>query len=115
MLKREHLMLFHIAWNIFSFSSWWNILLYLGYYKCCPLTIIANCVINTQVVIFLPSEPSKREMCSLKGPFLFIFLSITFNSLEATPVERSVTIAHTLLLQGEIIVQLLAYTGYTVK
>ncbi|XP_026567947.1 islet amyloid polypeptide [Pseudonaja textilis] len=26
-------------------------------------------------------------MCSLKGPFLFIILSLTLNSLEATPVE----------------------------
>ncbi|XP_070610976.1 islet amyloid polypeptide [Erythrolamprus reginae] len=26
-------------------------------------------------------------MCSFKGPFLFIILSLTLNSLEATPVE----------------------------
>ncbi|XP_054844844.1 islet amyloid polypeptide [Eublepharis macularius] len=32
-------------------------------------------------------------MCSLKGPFLFIFLSITLNSLEATPVERLLSLA----------------------
>ncbi|XP_060635676.2 islet amyloid polypeptide [Anolis sagrei] len=32
-------------------------------------------------------------MCSLKGPFLFIILSVTFNSLEATPVERLLSLA----------------------
>ncbi|XP_032076984.1 islet amyloid polypeptide [Thamnophis elegans] len=32
-------------------------------------------------------------MCSLKGPFLFIILSLTLNSLEATPVERLLSLA----------------------
>ncbi|XP_060544858.1 islet amyloid polypeptide isoform X1 [Pantherophis guttatus] len=32
-------------------------------------------------------DAAEREMCSLKGPFLFIILSLTLNSLEATPVE----------------------------
>ncbi|XP_060100583.1 islet amyloid polypeptide [Heteronotia binoei] len=32
-------------------------------------------------------------MRSLKGPFLFIFLSITLNSLEATPVKRQLSLA----------------------
>nr|XP_028602636.1 islet amyloid polypeptide [Podarcis muralis] len=32
-------------------------------------------------------------MCSLKGPFLFIILSITLNSLEATPVDRLLSLA----------------------
>ncbi|XP_058047675.1 islet amyloid polypeptide [Ahaetulla prasina] len=32
-------------------------------------------------------------MCSLKGPFLFIILSLTLNSLEATPVERLLYLA----------------------
>ncbi|KAJ6666230.1 hypothetical protein lerEdw1_000502 [Lerista edwardsae] len=35
-------------------------------------------------------------MCSLKGPVLFIILSVTLNSLEATPVERLLSLAEDL-------------------
>ncbi|XP_029141319.1 islet amyloid polypeptide-like [Protobothrops mucrosquamatus] len=32
-------------------------------------------------------------MCSLKGPFIFVILSLTLNSLEATPVKRLLSLA----------------------
>ncbi|XP_042324638.1 islet amyloid polypeptide isoform X1 [Sceloporus undulatus] len=43
------------------------------------------------VILFLSGDSSK--MCSLKGPFLFMILCITLNSLEATPVERLLSLA----------------------
>ncbi|XP_061438679.1 islet amyloid polypeptide [Rhineura floridana] len=38
-------------------------------------------------------ETPKGKMRRLKGPFLFIVLSVTFNSPEATPVERLLSLA----------------------